>query len=247
MVSATTSRSLKFWAIAISAGLTMLLGNLAAIVQTNVKRMLAYSSIAHAGYILVAFAASTAVGVAAVIFYLAAYVLMKVGAFLVVTQLGQRGERRLSIRAPRRPGNVKQPVLAAVLLAVPVLAYWACRLPQVSSEEFFAFHRPRLSRTLSGWWSLPLSTASAKGIRHMRCRSPGRCGMNNSASATSSVARRGLSTKCDVQKKFCRSPCLPKSNGAPGTSNNQDIDQPLDRREHISCAASRFGSCALEC
>ena len=58
------------------------------IVQTNIKRMLAYSSIAHAGYILVAFAASTAVGVAAVLFYLAAYVLMKVGAFLVVTHLG---------------------------------------------------------------------------------------------------------------------------------------------------------------
>ena len=46
-----------FWAIWVCAVLTMLVGNLAALVQTNVKRMLAYSSIAHAGYILVAFAA----------------------------------------------------------------------------------------------------------------------------------------------------------------------------------------------
>src|SRR6185437_12475866 len=70
-----------FWAIWISAVLTMFVGNLAALVQTNVKRMLAYSSIAHAGYIMVAFIASTDLGIAAVLFYLAAYVLMKVGAF----------------------------------------------------------------------------------------------------------------------------------------------------------------------
>ena len=101
-----------FWAIAISAVLTMFIGNLAALVQTNVKRMLAYSSIAHAGYILVAFAASTAAGVAAVLFYLAAYVLMKVGAFLVVTHLGQQGEKRLEIRDYAGLG-MRQPVLAA--------------------------------------------------------------------------------------------------------------------------------------
>ena len=92
--------------------LTMLVGNLAALVQTNVKRMLAYSSIAHAGYILVAFAASTAVGTAALLFYLAAYVLMKVGAFLVVTHLGQQGEKRVEIRDYAGLG-MKQPMLAA--------------------------------------------------------------------------------------------------------------------------------------
>jgi NADH-quinone oxidoreductase subunit N len=90
----------------------MFIGNLAALVQTNVKRMLAYSSIAHAGYILVAFAASTSAGVAAVLFYLAAYVLMKVGAFLVVTHLGQQGEKHLEIRDYAGLG-LKQPMLAA--------------------------------------------------------------------------------------------------------------------------------------
>ena len=112
VVAFGASANLWFWAIFISAVLTMFIGNLAALVQTNVKRMLAYSSIAHAGYILVAFAASTAIGVAAVLFYLSAYVLMKVGAFLVVTHLGQKGEQRVQIRDYAGLGS-KQPVLAA--------------------------------------------------------------------------------------------------------------------------------------
>jgi len=111
-VSFGSTSSVWFWAVWISAVLTMSIGNLAALVQTNVKRMLAYSSIAHAGYILVAFAATTVVGVAAVLFYLAAYALMKVGAFLVLAHLGQTGEKRLEIQDYAGLGQ-KQPVLAA--------------------------------------------------------------------------------------------------------------------------------------
>jgi NADH-quinone oxidoreductase subunit N len=111
-VSFGTVSEFWFWAVWVSAVLTMFIGNLAALVQTNVKRMLAYSSIAHAGYILVAFAASTSLGVAAVLFYLAAYVLMKVGAFLIVTHLGQQGETRLEIQDYAGLGS-KEPVLAA--------------------------------------------------------------------------------------------------------------------------------------
>ncbi len=111
-VSFGSASSVWFWAVWISAVLTMSIGNLAALVQTNVKRTLAYSSIAHAGYILVAFAASTAVGIAAVLFYLAAYALMKVGAFLVLAHLGQYGEKRLEIQDYAGLGQ-KQPVLAA--------------------------------------------------------------------------------------------------------------------------------------
>ncbi len=103
---------LWFWAIWVAAALTMCVGNFAALVQTNVKRMLAYSSIAHAGYILVAFAASTALGVAAVLFYLAAYALMKLGAFTVVSQLGGTGERRLEIKDYAGLG-IQQPWMAA--------------------------------------------------------------------------------------------------------------------------------------
>src|SRR5205814_9977262 len=85
-----------FWAFWVLAVLTMFAGNLGALVQTNVKRLLAYSSIAHAGYILVAFAAVTflagtnteagaAPAYAAVLFYLLSYALVKLGAFTIVS------------------------------------------------------------------------------------------------------------------------------------------------------------------
>lgn len=64
--------------------LTMIIGNLIALVQDNVKRMLAYSSIAHAGYLLVGLAAGTAAGYSGVLYYLFAYTLMNVGAFGVI-------------------------------------------------------------------------------------------------------------------------------------------------------------------
>lgn len=111
-VSFHSASNTWFWVIWVSAILTMFIGNLGALVQTNVKRMLAYSSIAHAGYILVAFAASTELGAAAVLFYLAAYVLMKLGAFVVLTHLGQKGEEHLSIQDYSGLG-MKQPALAA--------------------------------------------------------------------------------------------------------------------------------------
>ncbi len=110
-VSFGSAGNFWFWAVWVSAALTMLVGNFAALVQTNVKRMLAYSSIAHAGYILVAFAAGTDIGIAAVLFYLAAYALMKIGAFLVIAHLGQQGERRLEITDYAGLGS-RQPVLA---------------------------------------------------------------------------------------------------------------------------------------
>ena len=62
----------------------MTLGNFTALVQTNIKRMLAYSSIAHAGYLLMGLAAASMAGVQSILIYLMIYVLMNVGAFLVV-------------------------------------------------------------------------------------------------------------------------------------------------------------------
>lgn len=64
--------------------ITMILGNLVALAQDNVKRMLAYSSIAHAGYLLVGLAAGTAEGYTAVLYYLFAYTIMNIGAFGVI-------------------------------------------------------------------------------------------------------------------------------------------------------------------
>ena len=84
-------------ALWISALLTMIVGNFAALRQTNIKRLLAYSSIAHAGYVMVALTANSTIGTAAAMFYLAAYALMNVGAFAVVTHFARQGERYLEI------------------------------------------------------------------------------------------------------------------------------------------------------
>jgi NADH-quinone oxidoreductase subunit N len=86
--------SAALWA---SAALTMFIGNLGAMWQTNVKRLLAYSSIAHAGYILVAFAAHSTDGTAAVLYYLVAYSFMNIGAFAVITHLSNQRERHVEL------------------------------------------------------------------------------------------------------------------------------------------------------
>jgi len=127
-----------FWAFWVLAVLTMFAGNLGALVQTNVKRMLAYSSIAHAGYILVAFAsvtflaqegaAAAAPAYAAILFYLLSYSLVKLGAFTIVSQFGGEGEKHLSLDDYAGLGQ-RQPFAAAALalfllslLGLPVTA-----------------------------------------------------------------------------------------------------------------------------
>ena len=75
----------------LSALLSMTIGNFAALGQSNVKRMLAYSSIAHAGYVLVAITARSESASAAVMFYLGAYALMNIGAFTVIGHISRKG------------------------------------------------------------------------------------------------------------------------------------------------------------
>jgi NADH-quinone oxidoreductase subunit N len=92
----------------------MTLGNIGALVQTNVKRLLAYSSIAHAGYLLVAFAAQPEVGISAAMFYTAAYAAMNVGAFAVVSHFAYAGEKYVTLDDYSGLGR-RSPVLAAAL------------------------------------------------------------------------------------------------------------------------------------
>jgi len=101
-------------AIWMIAALTMILGNVIAVVQPNIKRMLAYSSIAHAGYVAVAFAATSQNGVSAALFYLLAYTLMNLGAFAIVTILG-RSQDKLANIADFAGLAAKKPGLAAIL------------------------------------------------------------------------------------------------------------------------------------
>jgi NADH-quinone oxidoreductase subunit N len=103
-----------FWFIWISAALSMTIGNLAALIQTNVKRLLAYSSIAHAGYTLVAFATLPQLGTSAVMFYVASYAAMNVGAFAIVSHLAGNGERHVTLEDYAGLGR-RSPVLAALL------------------------------------------------------------------------------------------------------------------------------------
>jgi NADH-quinone oxidoreductase subunit N len=98
----------------ICALISMTVGNFAALLQTNIKRMLAYSSIAHAGYVLVALTAQSEIGTAAAMFYLTGYAFMNVGAFAVVSHLSGRGEKYQSIDDFKGLAQ-KQPLTAAML------------------------------------------------------------------------------------------------------------------------------------
>ena len=104
----------RLWLIWVAAALSMTLGNVGALVQQNVKRLLAYSSIAHAGYLLVAFAALPNNGVPAAMFYTASYAAMNVGAFAVVSHLAGAGERYVTLDDYAGLGR-RSPVLAATL------------------------------------------------------------------------------------------------------------------------------------
>jgi NADH-quinone oxidoreductase subunit N len=103
--------SVLLWAV---AALSMTIGNLGALKQTDVKRMLAYSSIAHAGYLLAAFTALAPAGIAAACFYTASYAAMNVGAFIVITQVSGFNEDLRTVDDYR--GLVaNHPVLSATL------------------------------------------------------------------------------------------------------------------------------------
>ena len=104
------------WAplIAILAIASMTIGNLGALLQSDVKRLLAYSSIAHAGYMLVAFTASQHEAVSTICFYTAAYAAMNVGAFIVLTQLSGFDEK-LRTLDDFTGLALKRPILSALL------------------------------------------------------------------------------------------------------------------------------------
>jgi NADH-quinone oxidoreductase subunit N len=100
------------WAVAV---LSMTVGNLAALRQRNVKRMLAYSSIAHAGYLLAAFAGLGSDGIAAASFYIAAYSAMNVGIFAVIT-LASGYDERLPLIDDFRGLVYRSPLLGGLLI-----------------------------------------------------------------------------------------------------------------------------------
>jgi NADH-quinone oxidoreductase subunit N len=109
--------SVVLWALAI---LTMVLGNFAAVLQRNVKRMLAYSSVAQAGYMLVAVVAAGTLGRDALLFYVAAYAVMNIGAFAVIQVLSGRDDQSTDL--DRFDGLASRSPLLAAAMAVFMLS-----------------------------------------------------------------------------------------------------------------------------
>jgi NADH-quinone oxidoreductase subunit N len=94
------------WVLAV---LTLVVGSVLAVVQTDIKRMLAYSSVSHAGYVLIGLQAATRQGLAGALFYLFAYTFMVLGSFAIVTLVGRKGDRAHDLSSYRglsstRPG-----------------------------------------------------------------------------------------------------------------------------------------------
>jgi NADH-quinone oxidoreductase subunit N len=102
------------------AAMTMLVGSVLAIAQTDIKRMLAYSSIAHAGFVLVGVTAANQQGISGAMFYLAAYAAMIIGGFGVAMLVSQRGEEQTTLTSYR--GLARRSPLLAGMLALFLLS-----------------------------------------------------------------------------------------------------------------------------
>ena len=140
--------------------LTMIIGNFAALWQTNVKRMLGYSSIANAGYVLVAVAAHSSLGISAVLFYLAAYSVMNFGAFAV---LSLREETELSDfdgLAARQP-------MTAALMSVFIASLIGLPLTSGFFGKFYIF-KSAIDAELYWLAALGLLTSAVAAFYYLR-------------------------------------------------------------------------------
>jgi NADH-quinone oxidoreductase subunit N len=158
-----------FWAFWVLAALTMFAGNLGALLQTNVKRLLAYSSIAHAGYILVAFAAVTFMAndlnggatpaYAAVLFYLLSYALVKIGAFTIVSEIGGAGEKNLTV--DDYAGLAQRQPIAAAALSLYLLSLLGLPVTAGFFGKFYIFKAAVNSHLI--WLAVLMATNSVIG------------------------------------------------------------------------------------
>jgi NADH-quinone oxidoreductase subunit N len=121
----------------IAALLTMTIGNFAALQQNNIKRLLAYSSIAHAGYVLVAVAAHSQIGTQAAMFYLASYAFMNIGAFAVVTHFSRQGERFLEVN--QMAGLAYRQPATAAMMVIFLLSFIGVPLTAGFFGKFYVF------------------------------------------------------------------------------------------------------------
>ena len=129
------------WILAV---LSMTIGNLGALTQRNVKRMLAYSSIAHAGYLLVAFTALAPMGIASASFYTAAYAAMNVGAFGIISYLSGFNEARTNLSD--YAGVARRHPVAAAAFAVFLISLIGIPFTAGFFGKFYVFTAARQFR-----------------------------------------------------------------------------------------------------
>ncbi|MBA3946179.1 MAG: NADH-quinone oxidoreductase subunit N, partial [Herpetosiphonaceae bacterium] len=137
-------------ALAFLAALTMIVGNLAAVAQTNIKRMLAYSSVAHAGFIMVGLVAFSPGGTQAFLYYLLSYALTNLGAFAVVIALENEGEERFALSDLAGLGW-RRPVMGA---AMAIFMLSLAGVPPLAG--FFAKFLVFTAAYQAGYWWLAL-------------------------------------------------------------------------------------------
>jgi NADH-quinone oxidoreductase subunit N len=130
--------------LAVLSIFSMLYGSIVAIAQSNIKRMLAYSSISHAGYILIGLAAGTSTGIAGVVFYLAVYTFMNLAAFGIIALVEGENDKNLDINSYAGLGT-KSPALAALLA---IIMFSLAGLPPLAG--FFAKYYVFIAAIQSG-------------------------------------------------------------------------------------------------
>lgn len=154
---------IMLWVVAV---LTMTLGNIGALLQRSVKRMLAYSSIAHSGYILIGIIAGPGLGYSAVLFYLLAYGIGNTAAFSVLSGLERRGEE-LTTLEDLAGLRQRHPVMAAVLAISsgsllgfpPLLGFWGKLLlfiAGIQTGHLVLVVIAAVNSAISGWYYLKL-------------------------------------------------------------------------------------------
>ncbi len=153
-----TSQPALWWSIAIIAMASMAAGNLLALLQDNIKRLLAYSSIAHMGYMLVALLAGERLGYAAVAFYLVAYIVTTLGAFGVVAAIESAQSPGTSSAAYR--GLFLRRPLAATVLAASLLSLAGLPL----TAGFFGKFLILRASASAAQWMLGLVLVASSGV-----------------------------------------------------------------------------------
>ena len=153
--------------VAVIAAITMILGNVVALMQPNIKRMLAYSSIAHAGYIMMAVAAGVGSedGVSSALFYMLAYLFTNLGAFAIVIALEQKDGKGTMLDDYK--GLAKQSPMLALVMAYFMLSLAGVPPTGGFSAKFFVF-RAALEADLLWLALIGVVTSVVSGYFYLR-------------------------------------------------------------------------------